>query len=154
MRKKQGVIVALVAACIGVGVAIVWTLVQPNRQAPDGPAVGPPQQDNRFVGSVSCQECHAKFYTLWSKSNHGLAMQPFTPELAKAKLPKQASEVKIGDHTYRADFDNETGHVLEKGPDGEKRYPIAHVMGGKNGENGDGSQKGFEVAGSYGINEK
>jgi hypothetical protein len=30
----------------------------------------------------------------------------------------------------------------------------AYVMGGKNGENGDGSQKGFEVAGSYGINEK
>jgi len=30
----------------------------------------------------------------------------------------------------------------------------AYVMGGKNGENGSGSQRGFEVAGSYGINEK
>jgi hypothetical protein len=30
----------------------------------------------------------------------------------------------------------------------------AYVMGGKNGENGSGSQRGYEVAGSFGINEK
>ena len=31
-----------------------------------------------FIGSHSCQECHAKFYQLWSTSFHGLAMQPYT----------------------------------------------------------------------------
>src|SRR5690349_16244228 len=39
-----------------------------------------------YIGSESCRECHAKFYTLWSTSFHGLAMQPYTAELAKTKL--------------------------------------------------------------------
>ena len=42
-----------------------------------------------FAGSRSCRECHAKFYELWSTSFHGLAMQPYTPELAKTKLTPQ-----------------------------------------------------------------
>jgi len=58
-------------------------------------------------------------------------MQPFTTEFART-LPKQASVIRIGDHTYLAEFDDKTGQVREQGPDGEKRYPIAHVMGGKN----------------------
>ena len=31
-----------------------------------------------YAGSVSCRECHEKFYKLWSTSRHGLAMQPYT----------------------------------------------------------------------------
>ena len=34
-----------------------------------------------YTGSVSCRECHEKFYKLWAPSHHGLAMQPFTAEL-------------------------------------------------------------------------
>src|ERR1039458_8673579 len=40
---------------------------------------------DEFAGSRSCQECHVKFYQLWSTSFHGLAMQPYTTELAKAR---------------------------------------------------------------------
>jgi tetratricopeptide (TPR) repeat protein len=83
-----------------------------------------------FIGSGSCQDCHADFYKLWSTSWHGLAMQPYTRRLAKELTP-QKREVVIGVRKYRADISG-TGAVHESGPNGEKTYPIAHVMGGKN----------------------
>ena len=39
---------------------------------------------NVFVGSKTCQECHADFYKLWSTSWHGLAMQPYTRGVCQA----------------------------------------------------------------------
>ena len=83
-----------------------------------------------FVGSRSCQECHSKFYQLWSTSFHGLAMQPYTPELAKTKLTPQATEIVAGKYRFLADI--QKGLVIERDPKGEKRYPIVQVMGGKN----------------------
>ena len=46
-----------------------------------------------YAGSVSCRECHEKFYKLWSTSMHGLAMQPYTAVFAKAKLTPQQKDV-------------------------------------------------------------
>ena len=57
-------------------------------------------------------------------------MQPFTAEFARANLTPQENDLVIGNYLYRASIDS--GQVLEQGPDGEKKYPIAHVMGGKN----------------------
>jgi tetratricopeptide (TPR) repeat protein len=85
-----------------------------------------------FAGSASCRECHEKFYQLWSTSRHGLAMQPYTAEFAKINLTHQSKDVKIGKFFYRADIAGKTGRVLEKGPEGQKKYKIAHVLGGKN----------------------
>jgi hypothetical protein len=56
-----------------------------------------------YAGSSSCRECHEKFYQLWSTSMHGLAMQPYTPEFAGAKLTPQQNDVVIGKFKYRAD---------------------------------------------------
>ena len=83
-----------------------------------------------FAGSRSCQECHAKFYQLWSTSFHGLAMQPYTPELAQTKLTPQKEEVIAGKYRFRADLQKSV--VIERGPEGEKSYPIVQAMGGKN----------------------
>jgi tetratricopeptide (TPR) repeat protein len=83
-----------------------------------------------YAGSVSCRECHEKFYTLWSTSFHGLAMQPYTAELAKTKLTPQKSEVVAGQFRFRADL--QTGAVIERRGEVEQRYPIAQAMGGKN----------------------
>jgi hypothetical protein len=83
-----------------------------------------------YAGSSSCRECHEKFYKLWSTSIHGLAMQPYTPEFAGAKLTLQPNDVVIGKFKYRTDVDN--GVVLETGPKGKQKYPIEHVLGGKN----------------------
>jgi Tfp pilus assembly protein PilF len=91
-----------------------------------------PSRSKGFAGSVSCRECHERFYQLWSTSRHGLAMQPYTADFAKKILTPQAKEVKIGKYSYRADIAGETGWVLEKGPKGQKKYKIEHALGGKN----------------------
>ncbi len=85
-----------------------------------------------FTGSVSCRKCHEKFYQLWAPSYHGLAMQPYTSELARNKLSPQAKEIVIGDSRYRADITGDTGWVIEQGAEGDKKYRIDHAMGGKN----------------------
>jgi len=98
------------------------------------PAIGqeknPSSQFAGFAGSKSCRECHERFYQLWSTSFHGLAMQPYTPEFAKAKLTPQEKDVVIGKFKYRADVNE--GVVMETGPKVKKKYPIEHVLGGKN----------------------
>ncbi len=85
-----------------------------------------------YAGSVSCRECHEKFYQLWSTSRHGLAMQPYTSEFARNELTAQGSGIEIGKSTYRADISDSGGFVLERGAGGEKKYRIEHVLGGKN----------------------
>jgi tetratricopeptide (TPR) repeat protein len=85
-----------------------------------------------YVGSSQCRECHERFYQLWSTSHHGLAMQPYTSEFAAKELTSQSQEVVVGPHSYRVEMKGDAGWVREKGPQGEKRYPIHHAMGGKN----------------------
>lgn len=87
---------------------------------------------DRYTGSTSCRKCHEKFYMLWAPSHHGLAMEPYTAELASDKLSLQTEGIVIGDSRYRADVAGDTGWVIERGPEGEKKYRIDHVMGGKN----------------------
>ena len=82
-----------------------------------------------YAGSVSCRDCHGKFYELWSTSFHGLAMQPYTKEFAQNNLIPQKESIKINDSEYRFDVDN--GVVIERSPKGKKEYWVKHVMGGK-----------------------
>jgi len=84
----------------------------------------------RYAGSSSCRECHERFYQLWSTSMHGLAMQPYTTEFAKARLTPQKHAIVINRREYRADI--ERGVVAESDANGSKRYRIEHVLGGKN----------------------
>jgi tetratricopeptide (TPR) repeat protein len=91
------------------------------------------QELSLYAGSKSCIECHGKFYQLWSTSRHGLAMQPYTPEFARANLTSQTKDLAIGKHRYRADINPQGGWVLETNSRGKKhKYPILHVLGGKN----------------------
>ncbi len=88
--------------------------------------------EDKFVGSKSCRDCHAKFYEQWSASKHGTAMQLYSPQFAKAELKPQATDVVIGKQSYRAEIDADQGWIRETSGGKEIRYPIAHVMGGKN----------------------
>ena len=106
-------------------------------QSPPGSPVG----DNTVLieasaagvtGSKGCRECHERFYQLWSTSFHGLAMQAFTPILAKEKLTEPAGDLAAGELRYRADIGGETARVVEQGPKGERKYRIDYAMGGKN----------------------
>jgi len=54
-----------------------------------GHAIGAENQPTAYAGSVSCRECHERFYQLWSTSMHGLAMQPYSAAFAKEKLTPQ-----------------------------------------------------------------
>jgi tetratricopeptide (TPR) repeat protein len=85
-----------------------------------------------FVGSVSCRDCHQKFYELWSTSFHGLAMQPYSEKLATEKLTEQTSAIVVGKDSYIAETGPGQGWVLETTATGKQKYPIEHVMGGKN----------------------
>ena len=87
-------------------------------------------QTNLWAGSRSCRECHEKFYQLWSTSHHGLAMQPYTAELARTKLTPQKAEIAAGKYRFQADV--QKGTVTERTAAGAKEYPIVQVMGGKN----------------------
>ena len=97
----------------------VGTLAQPARSNPvaeNQAAMATNQHSLGYVGSASCRECHEKFYTLWSTSFHGLAMQPYTAELAKTKLTPQTKEIVAGQYRFRADLQNGRGHRAHARP--------------------------------------
>lgn len=85
----------------------------------------------RYAGSASCRDCHATFYEKWSTSRHGLAMQPVTAQFVQNALTAPTDDLQVGQYRYRADFSGRTPCVREQGPDGQKTYSIAHVLGGK-----------------------
>jgi len=121
---------------VGLAVALLWSaagaallLVRPCGADEVGPAA---VNGADYVGSVSCRRCHERFYELWASSHHGLAMQPYTTEFARANLTAQTEAIRIGAYEYRAIIDEKNGCVREKGPKGPKHYPIVHVLGGKN----------------------
>jgi tetratricopeptide (TPR) repeat protein len=82
--------------------------------------------------SQQCRACHPAFYKKWATSHHGRAMQPFTATFAKSALKPHGEAMKIGDATYHAVLEGDSGYVEERGPRGVKRLPMVHVMGGKN----------------------
>ena len=92
-----------------------------------------PWRTEGYTGSTtSCRECHEPNYQIWAASHHGLAMQPFTEELAKSELVTTADDIAIGDYRFRVVFDEDGGWIHESGPEGETKYRIEHALGGKN----------------------
>jgi Tfp pilus assembly protein PilF len=100
--------------------------------APASQASGQEAPGQKYAGSASCRECHEPFYQRWAPSHHGLAMQDFTSEFAARSLTEQTTEVQNGGRRYRVERAGNAGWVREQGPEGEKKYPILHVLGGKN----------------------
>jgi tetratricopeptide (TPR) repeat protein len=99
---------------------------------PAAPVAAAITGQSKFAGSKSCGDCHEQFNKLWSTYWHGKSMQPYSYEFAKDQLSAQQSDVIIGDKRYRAEIGDAQGWVLEQSPQGERRYPILHVIGGKN----------------------
>src|SRR5512139_2657791 len=121
MRMRRSVLTGFILATMFLAAGIVVFSVAKCKPSP---------QSKGFAGSVSCLECHERFYKLWSTSFHGLAMQPYSRDLAAAKLSPQKNEIAVGKYRYRADISGPEGWVLESGPAGRKRYKIEHVLGG------------------------
>ncbi|MBN2025106.1 MAG: ammonia-forming cytochrome c nitrite reductase subunit c552 [Pirellulales bacterium] len=95
-------------------------------------SAGEAAQPRPLAHSKTCRDCHEDFYKLWATSRHGLAMQPYTAAFARENRLGSSEEIAIGPLRYAAEIDERGGRVRQRGPDGEKTYPIAHAMGGKN----------------------
>ena len=85
-----------------------------------------------YVGSKSCRDCHERFYTLWSTSYHGLAMQPYSAALAQRLAEALQQEVTVTGQRYRAEISSSAGFISAVSDGGERKFPIAHALGGKN----------------------
>ncbi|MCD6176181.1 MAG: tetratricopeptide repeat protein [Planctomycetes bacterium] len=95
-------------------------------------AVPQDRSESGYLGSSQCRSCHERFYQLWGSSHHGLAMQPYTEAFAEKNLKPQLDEIIIGKARYRAVIDEGPGFVIESESQKQKKYPILHVLGGKN----------------------
>lgn len=129
---RSGVVVLLPWGWVA-AIACAGTLLARGASSPEGPAAItsiPATSAASYAGSSNCRECHQKFYELWSTSHHGLAMQPFSSELGRARLHPQPAPLKIGNASYQVDL--ERAVVREQTSSGEKQFAIAHAMGGKN----------------------
>ncbi len=129
MRGTKLTLAAVAVLCLTVA---TWVIIDLGVSPAVGADKNVSPKSTGYAGSMSCRECHERFYHLWSTSRHGLAMQPYTSDFAKKNLTPQAEEVKIGKSSYRADIAGETGWILEKAPKGQKKYRIEHALGGKN----------------------
>jgi hypothetical protein len=119
-------------SAIAAGLALI-ALLGCQKKESGGPAASQTVGYNGAAsGSKQCRACHAAFYKKWSTGHHGLAMQPFTAEFAKAELSPQAEPVKVGAATYQVVDAGQQTVVEEHGPSGVHRYPMQHVLGGKN----------------------
>lgn len=99
----------------------------PTEQTADETIPSHPQ----FTGSSSCRNCHEEFFRLWAPSFHGLAMRPFSDELARRLIP-QTNEIEIGSNRYRVEIETTSAYLRATGKEGERTYPIEHALGGKN----------------------
>ena len=90
------------------------------------------KSQGEYTGSKSCRQCHERFYQLWASSHHGTAMQAYSDAFAAANLTPQPTPLEIQGNTYQAQVSAGQGWVVEKTAQGEKRFPIKHVLGGKN----------------------
>ncbi|MHB8202604.1 MAG: tetratricopeptide repeat protein [Desulfomonilaceae bacterium] len=127
-KNKTGMIMFVVFIITMVSLIFFYYTSVTANESPPSVSIS----SDRYIGSTSCRKCHEKFYQLWAPSHHGLAMQPYTAEFARNRLSSQTDEIVIGNSRYRADVAGDTGWIIEQGPEGQKKYRIDHVMGGKN----------------------
>ena len=122
--NRTAVLISTLAVAFVISVFPAWSENNPVA------ARGVPENNQAYTGSVSCRECHERFYKLWATSHHGLAMQSYSPRFADEHLTAQAKEMRIGEYEYLVRL--KEGVMVEKGSDKTKTYPIKEVLGGKN----------------------
>lgn len=85
-----------------------------------------------YTGSVSCRECHEKFYELWASSHHGLAMQPITNTFLQNEITPQIEEIFLEGKHYQAMVQDTFLFVKERSQEKLKNYQATWALGGKN----------------------
>uniref|UniRef100_Q01Z72 Tetratricopeptide TPR_2 repeat protein n=1 Tax=Solibacter usitatus (strain Ellin6076) TaxID=234267 RepID=Q01Z72_SOLUE len=123
VRRGPLIVLAGAAACAA-GAGLLW-----SHYTADIPSLSSPPA---LAGSGSCQGCHPKFYELWSTSHHGLAMQPVSADFVRRNLNLTQAPVRVGQATYAPEVDAKSAWLVERSPQGTRRYPLEQAMGGKN----------------------
>ncbi len=128
---KKAILLLLVLMAAVIGYRVAHKDGDPPESAED---LMEAHREPQYSGSLSCRECHERFYDLWSGSHHGLAMQPYTDDFAREHLLPQTESIAIEDKDahYLAEIEANQGWIRETLSGQKKSYPIVHVMGGKN----------------------
>ncbi len=89
-----------------------------------------------YVGSRSCRECHERFYELWSPSHHGKAMQPMADVLNNENLILNQQATQVGNKWYEVSVKRDQLFMIEKANPEDKivlnTYEAIWALGGRN----------------------
>ena len=131
-KLKRPRIATVFILIVMIAVLGIWLIVRTATQSSRIKESAWPINPNSISARRAAESAMKNFYQLWAPSRHGLAMQPFSAELARTQLSPQESDIEIGDYRYRAEFETGGGVVRERGPEGENEYRIEYALGGKN----------------------
>jgi Tfp pilus assembly protein PilF len=112
---------------ISCGIAVAWAALHVALTAPAGDIAW---GQTAYVGSEKCQVCHGEFYQQWSTSQHGLAMQAYTPEFARLNLIIPDAPIAAGHSHFAVKTGPQGGWMEEAGS--AQHLPILYALGGKN----------------------
>ncbi len=94
--------------------------------------IEPSGDDDGYAGSVSCKECHERFYKLWSPSHHGKAMQPVTSAFVDSEVPSWDEWQSVEKVKFRV-VKRDTSLIFKEDDNGTiTEYKAIHALGGKN----------------------
>ncbi len=122
MKRSRSIVTAVGAAgLLGLG---CWLVLR-------GPAA---REGDGYTGSSGCRDCHARFYDLWAGSRHNLAMQAYSDTFSQANLAPQTAKIAADADgaSYLAEIGPSQGWIRETAYGRETKFPISHVLGGKN----------------------
>jgi tetratricopeptide (TPR) repeat protein len=92
----------------------------------------PVKDSEEFAGSGSCQECHTKFYDLWSTSHHGKAMQPINAAFIQSEKLSPGGMFRIEGKDYAIIESDSTITMVESDKGKTRKFPLIWALGGKN----------------------
>ena len=89
-----------------------------------------------YAGSRSCQECHERFFDLWSPSHHGKAMQPMADVIKNDPLHLPSQAKKVGAHWFEVSMESDALFMIERASQEAteelNRYEATWALGGRN----------------------
>lgn len=87
---------------------------------------------DKYIGSISCRECHERFYNLWASSHHGTAMQPITANFIKTLAELNQEAVNMEGASYKAVAKDTLLFIREQKDGVLLDYQVLWALGGKN----------------------
>ena len=114
MSKKIQILLYSIFLIGIIGILIIsFNLYLAKKPSDEKPTFNNQHNDDGYVGSRNCRECHERFYNLWSPSHHGKAMQPVADVLKNHELVLPNTSLKVGDKWFKVSLENDTLYMIE-----------------------------------------